>query len=398
MKINIKNIFLGGVAAMSVFVAACGNEEVNESTESGTSEETSTEETIKIGTIWEQSGGGSAYGLSQLNAQRMAVDEINENGGVLGRQLEIVDIDTQTDNAEAALAATAHATENNVVAIFGPSFAGAFQAAQPIAEQYEVPLISSSVTVNNVNVQADESIFEYSWRTSTSNDVQSAALVKYVEESLGAKKAVILADNSTDYGKGWTEEIQNAMSDEPVAIENYTGGQTDFSATLTKIQGMDFDVLYVPGYLEEQGPIVRQAREMGITQPIAGSNGFGNPTIYELAGAENMVDIYYPTEFFIEGEDEETVAFRDKYTSQYDNEPDMFAGLAYDNVYILAEAIERAGSAEPKAVNIELANTQNFEGITGAISFDEKHDAIKSTSIVEIQDGKPVGVHAVEVN
>lgn len=395
MNQSLKKVFVSGIAAVSMMLGACGNGNAADEAEGNVIPD---EEPIRIGTIWELTGHGSAYGLSQANAAQMAVDEINAAGGVLGRDLELVNYDSKTDDAEASILATRLPTNDGVIAIFGPSYTGGFLASIPAGNLYKVPFLNSSVTQEDVTLDENGEVFPYVWRTSTPNSIQAAGLTEFATNTLGAQKGIILADNSTDYGTSWSAEFENRFEGEIVSIENFSTDQTDFSATLTKINGMDFDVMFIPGYYEQLGPIVKQAREMGIDAPILGSNGFGNPIIYELAGAENMTDIYYPTEFFIEGDDIEVVAFREAYNAKFDNESDMFAGIAYDNVFILAEAIERAGVADSVKINEELANTRNFEGITGTISFDEEHNPIKATPVVEIQDGGPVKVHAVETN
>ncbi len=395
MKKQIKAIVVIVMAAASLFMAACGNGETSGGEAASQGNVNAEEETIKLGTIWEMSGHGAAYGASQANAVKMAVEEINGEGGVLGRDLELIEYDSKSDDTEAAQLTTRLIAEDNVIAVLGPSYTGGFRAAMPVADQYQVPLFSSSVSDDEVAVSDSGEILPYTWRTATPSSKQTEGLTQFASEELGAEKAIILADNSTDYGKSWSEGFQEHFEGEIVAVENFTTDQTDFSANLTKIQGMDFDVIFIPGYYEQLGPIVKQAREVGVDQPIVGSNGFANPIINELAGSENMTDIYYPTEFFIEGDDTETVTFREKYTEKYPNEPDHLAGLAYDMVYIIAEAIERAGAADSVAVNEELANT-DFEGLTGKMAFDEIHDPIKSVEVVEIQDGVPVGVHEVD--
>ena len=161
---------------------------------------------------------------------------------------------------------------------------------------------------------------------------------------------------------------------------------------------MDFDVLYVPGYYEQAGPIVKQAREMGIDQPILGPDGFGNTKVFELAGTENMNDVYYTSHFVVESDDPAIQEFVANYKEFTGNDPDMFTGLAYDAVMVVKEAIERANSMDKEEINAELEKTENFVGITGTFSFDGKHDPVKTVSIIEVQDGVPINVHEVDPN
>src|SRR5699024_4111316 len=238
----------------------------------------------------------------------------------------------------------------------------------------------------------------YVWLTSFTNSYQGSALGQFANDELNAKKAVILSDNSSDYAIGLTETFGTIFDGEIVASENFSEGETDFSAVLTNIKDLDFDVRYVPGYYEEAGPIIKQSREMGLKQPILGPDGMGNEILRDLAGAENMNDIYYTSHFVVTSEDPAVQDFVSNYKDQFNIEADMFTGLAYDSVYVLKEAIENAESSDPKEVNEALKDITDFPGITGTFSFDEKHDPVKTVNIIEIQDNEEVGVYEVDPN
>src|SRR5699024_5384007 len=249
---NIKGIILG-IAAMMVIIAGCGNGATNDSDG----------DTIKIGSMFELTGAAAAYGTSMNNAVHMAVDEINEAGGIDGKQVEVVEYDTKTDETEATSITTRLGTRDNVAAIIGPATTGSMQAAIPSANAAEVPIMSPTATDDGVLTASDGSVHPDAWRTSFTNSFQGSALAQFANNELNAKKAVILSDNSSDYAIGLTETFKEVFNGEIVASENFSEGETDFSAVLTNIKGVDFDVLYVPGYYEEAGPIIKQAREMG---------------------------------------------------------------------------------------------------------------------------------------
>ncbi len=387
MKKYVKGLFFSLVVLMVVIVAGCSN---GESADEG--------DTIKIGSMFELTGSAAAYGTSMNNAVSMAVDEINDAGGIDGRTIEIVEYDTKTDETEAASLTTRLGTRDQVSAIIGPATTGSMQAAIPNANNAEIPIMSPTATDDGVLTADDGSVHSYAWRTSFTNSFQGSALAQFANDELDASKAAILSDNSSDYAIGLTETFTEIFEGDIVAAENFSEGETDFSAVLTNIKDIDFDVLYVPGYYEEAGPIIKQAREMGIEQPILGPDGMGNEILRELAGAENMNDVYYTSHFVVTSDDPDVQEFVKNYQEEFGIEADMFTGLAYDSVYVIKDAIEEAGSADPQAVNEALTNVTDFPGITGTFSFDEMHDPIKTVNIIEIQDNEEAGVYEIDPN
>lgn len=386
----MKRFVQGAMVVAAGLMVACSNGKTDSTTADADSENV-----IRIGSMFELTGAAAEYGISMNDAVKMAVAEINDAGGVDGKTIEIIERDIASDEAQASQAALSLVADENVSTIIGPALTGTFQAAIPAANQYEVPIISPSATDDGVLQDDNGNVHPYAFRTSFTNSFQGGALAQFANENLNASKAVVFGDNSSDYAQGLTQTFQDAFVGEIVAIENFTSDQTDFSATLTNIANMNFDVLYLPGYYEQAGPIVKQAREMGIDQPIIGPDGLGNTRMVDLAGTENMNDVYYTSHFVVESDDPAVQEFVQNYKDFTGNDPDMFTGLAYDAVYITKEAIERAGSSDPVAVNAEIEKTENFAGITGTYSFDEKHDPVKTVSIIKIQKGKPVDIFEV---
>lgn len=385
MRKNMKRMFAAAAVAAG-FLAGCSNGNGADG------------DVIKIGSMFELTGPAAAYGTSMNYAVQMAVEEINEAGGIDGKQVEIVEYDTKTDETEAASLTTRLGTRDKVTAIIGPATTGSMQAAIPSANAAEVPIISPTATDDEVLTAEDGSVHPYAWRTSFTNSFQGSSLAIFANDQLNAEKAVILSDNSSDYAIGLSNTFMEVFKGEIVATENFSEGETDFSAILTNIKDLDFDVLYVPGYYEEAGPIIKQARQMGIDQPILGPDGMGNEILRELAGAENMNDVYYTSHFVVTSEDPKVQDFVKTYKEKFGIEADMFTGLAYDSVYVVKEAIEKAGSADPAAVNEALSDITDFPGITGTFSFDEKHDPVKTVSIIEIQNNEEANVYDVDPN
>ncbi len=387
---------VGGLLAGAALLAACGNEG------SGTNVQDDAfydeRETIVIGSLYANSGAYSAYGQPQTNAVQLAFEEINAAGGIKGKQIELVEYDYSSDEQEASSLSTRLATEDEVNIIIGPDTSGSSLAALQQAAQYNIPLLSPSASLDSFTLDSSGEVVDTAWRIAYSDSYQGEALATFAAEEFGATKAAILGDNSSDYAVGLVNTFETTFAGDIVIKENFTADETDFSAVLTNIAGQDFDVLFVPGYYEQAGPIIKQAREMGITQPILGPDGFGNNQLYELAGKANLNDVYYTTQFSSLSEEAHVQDFLAKYEEKFGQPADMFAAMAYDAAYVVKEAIERADSVAPSAINAELGNTSNFTGVTGTFSFDALHNPVKSVTIVEVQGGEDVGVIEITAN
>lgn len=379
----MKKKLLMGLA--SVFVlAACGN--------GATTEES---DTIKLGGNFELSGGASAYGTLMDQGIKMAVAEQNAADGLLGKEIEYVSYDNKSEPSESTSVATRLATEDNVVAILGPATTGAANAQSPAVTRAKVPAILPAATGDSVTMDGD-SVLEYVFRVCFQDSFQGKALAEFAQTDLQATKAVILVDNSTDYAIGLSDAFKETFEGEIVAEENFTAGDTDFKAILTNIAKMDYDVIFLPGYYEEGGLIIKQAREMGITQPILGPDGFANSTLVELAGADNVDNVFYASHFTPNSEDPKVQEFLAAFEAEYGKPADSFAALAYDAAQLVFDAIQTADSTDPQAITDALAATEDFEGVTGTFSFDENHNPIKSAFVIELQDGVEVGNSVVE--
>lgn len=377
-KIMKKRLVMG-IAALSLLATACGTGSGSDADE------------IKIGSMFEKTGDVSAYGTAEANAVNLAVKEINENGGILDKQINLSEYDTKSDNTEAASVATKLATQDEVTVIVGPATTGAVKASTPAVTRAGVSLVTPSGTDDSLTVDESGKVQPNIFRTSFQDSFQGIALAEFATSELNAEKALIIGDSSSDYALGLTDAFEGAFDGEIVAEENFTADDTDFSAILTRIKDLDFDFIYLPGYYNQAGLLIKQAREMGITQPILGADGFGNQALLELAGVDNVDDVYYSAHYSPNSEDAQVQEFIAAYEEEYGNEPDMFAALAYDTVYLVAQAIEEAEETTPEAVTEALENITDFDGVTGTFSFDEDHNPVKSTLVIELQDGVEVG-------
>ena len=360
------------------------------------------ENEIRIGINYELSGAVATYGQSSVDGIMMAIDEINAAGGINGKTIVPVKYDNKSEPAEATTLANKLMTQDKVLAILGPATSGSFKAEIPVAEKNKVPVITGSATADDVTVDLEDGqvvynddgsikgLKEYAFRICFSDSYQGSAMAAFASENLSAAKAVIIKDTSSDYGKGLAANFFATFTEkggEVVAEEAYVSGNTDFNGILTKIKGMDFDVIYIPGYYQEAGLIIKQARAQGITAPILGADGFDSPTLAELAGADALNDVYYTNHYSSLDKDPLVTQFIADYNAKYGKEPDAFNALGYDLAKFVCDGISRCETLDSESLKEALASTENFVGVTGSFSVDEKHNPVKSIVVIGLKDG-----------
>lgn len=347
---------------------------------------------IKVGLNYELSGGVATYGQSLTGGIELALEEINKAGGVLGKQLEEVKVDNKSDNAESANVATRLITRDKVVAVLGAATSGNTKAAATAATQNKVPLISGSATAEDVTVDSNGKVRDFVFKTCFSDSFQGVMMSNFAFTDLGLKKTAILVDAASDYSKGLTKNFKDTytkLGGQVVSEESYQTGEKDFKAVLTNIKAKNPEVLYVPGYYEEVGLVIRQARELGLNVPILGGDGFESPKLAELAGKDALNKVYYTTAYSSMDTTPEVAKFREAFKSKYGKEPDAFNALGYDLAYFLVDGLKRAGSADPVKLKDALAATKDFKGVTGTFSVDKTHNPVKSVTIIEMKNGVP---------
>ena len=376
-------------------LTACGAKD--ESSNSGNS---SGGDTIKIGLNLELSGNVASYGTGIAKGAELAIKEINDAGGIDGKKIETVKIDNKSENSEATSAAMKLATQEKVVAQIGSATSGNTVAAVQVANQNKMPIISPSGTSPTVTVNDDGSVNEYAFRTCFIDPFQGKIAANFASNDLKAENVAIFSDSSSDYAKGLAEAFKKqieANGGKVVAEESYVAKDTDFKSTLTRLKSKNPDFIYVPGYYEEVGLIVKQARSTGIEAPMMGGDGWDSPKIIELAGADALNNTYFTNHYSAEDPDEKIQKFVKAFkTANDDKSPDAFNALGYDSVYWLKDAIERAGSTKGEDIQKALADTKDLSLVTGTFSVDKEHNTIKSATVLEFKDGKQVFKTKVE--
>lgn len=350
-------------------------------------------DTIKIGINLELSGGTASYGQSEDKAIDLAVEEINDDGGIDGKKIELVKVDNKSDAGEATSGAIKLITKDKVVAIIGAATSGNTVAQVEVAGKNKVPLISPSGTSTTVTVTDKGKLNEFAFRTAFIDPFQGTVAANFAANELKVKNVAIYADNSSDYAKGLAASFKKdfeAAGGKIVAQESYVAKDTDFRSTLTSLKSKNPDFIFIPGYYEEVGLIVKQAREMGITVPLMGADGWDSPDIVDLAGADALNNTYIITAYSSEDPDGKAKAFSDKFNEKYGEAPNSFHALGYDTVYLLKDAIERADSTDGTKIKEALEATDNLDLVTGLYSMDENHHPVKSATIIEFVDGEQV--------
>lgn len=348
-------------------------------------------DTIKVGANLEMTGGSASYGISSKNAIELAFEEINEKGGINGKQLELVVADNKSEAAEATNAMQKLVSQDNVVAVIGPNLSSSVIAASAINNGAKVLDIAPMATNPYVTVdQASGKTKEFNYRTCFIDPFQGTVMAKFATAELGVGNAAILIDNSSDYAKGLAQFFKENFVKEGGAVtaeESYLQKDTDFKATLTKIKATNPDFLYVPGYYQEVGLIVKQARELGMNMPIAGGDGWDSAKMPEIAGAAALNNTYFSSLYSPEDSSDINKNFVAAYEKAYGQKPDVFAALSYDSALLVAEAIKNAGSTEPAKISEAMAKINGFSGVSGSVTFDDKHNPVKSAVILEYKDG-----------
>ncbi|MGB9859989.1 MAG: ABC transporter substrate-binding protein, partial [Moorellaceae bacterium] len=344
---------------------------------------------IKIGLNAELTGGIPVVGQSCRNAATMAVEEVNQAGGleIAGTKYKVtLIVEDNEDKAESAAAAAQKLiNQDRVLAMVGPNASRNAIPAAAVAENAKVPM----VTPWSTNPKTTEGK-RYVFRACFIDDFQGQVAAKFALEKLGAKKAAVLFDVASEYNKGIAEIFKKSFESEGgqvVAFETYTTGDKDFSSQLTKIKEANPEVLFLPNYYSEVPLQVEQARKLGYKGQIIGSDSWGSPEIIKLGG-QNMEGLFFSTHYAPDIATPTAQKFIKAYQEKYQSTPDDVAALTYDALGILFQAIKTAGKIDREAVREALAQITRYEGVTGTMQFKGTGDPIKSAVIIKIENGK----------
>ncbi len=381
MNKNIKLLFSAMMICLLVILAACGNDtkdtggQANESNSDGPVK-------AKVGVISYLTGSGASYGEAITNGLKLANEELKAAGEV---DIELKIEDSAGKQEEALTAAQKLMNSDNVDAIIGPTLSTEMFVVGPEAELNGVTILGTSNTAEGVPQLGD-----YVFRNSIPETMAIPAAVEKALEKYDVKKVAILYGNDDVFTKAGYDVMKQVAEDknlEVVTTETFQLNQSDYKPLLTKIKNLEPDLILASALYNEGAVILDQARKMGLDVPFVGGNGFNSPEVITIAGdASNGLIVATP--WFAQKDDEKVKSFVEKYKAAYGVEPDQFAAQAYDGLYLIAEAIKNAGTNDRDAIRDALAEVKGFEGVLGAMSFDEEGDIVMDPTVLIIEGNK----------
>ena len=372
--------FVTAVAAVLVFFVGCAKKESDH---------------FVIGGIFPLSGPVAVYGNEARNGVELAVLEINAVGGIGGKQIKLISEDDEGNPEKTVNVYKKLTTKDGVKVIIGSLTSGATAAITSLAQAQKVVLLAPAATLPSITDAGD-----FIFRACFIDPFQGTVGGKFTAENLGKKRAAVLYNITNDYSVGLYENFKIAFEKAGgslCAAESYSDGDKDYRAQLTKIKNAAPDVVYLPDYYGTVAVIAKQLREQGIDTAMVGGDGWGG--LMENAGDE-VVNGFYSDHYAADSTDEKVTQFVDSYKKMYKTTPVSFAALAYDCVYLLKDAAERASSASDTTSLKEALEKTNGSYVTGNLTFDKKHNPIKSAVMMEIvkKDGKLTAVYKAAVN
>lgn len=380
--INKKSLIavLAAVSMLGAVFTGCGSKPAADSNE------------IKIGGNFELTGGIANFGKQTVNGIQLAFKQVNAAGGVLGKKLVLVTADNKSEPSEATNAITKLIKQDKVSVVMGPVASSNVLATLQVGQDSKVPVLTATGTNSKITVDNGK-VRPFAFRGCFIDPFQGSVMANFATKTLKAKTAVIYVDSSSDYSKGLSESFEAQFVKNGgviVAKEAFLQKDQDFKATLTKIKVANADTVFIPAYYEEVGKIAKQAREIGITVPLIGTDGMDDPKLVEIAGADALNNTYFSNHYSAQDTDPRIQKFVAEYKAEYGQEPSALAALGYDSALMVIDAIKRANSTDPSKVRDALEQTKDLQGVTGVITLDSDHNPIKSGVVIEMKDGKQV--------
>lgn len=366
---------LAALAALTLWIAGCRK---GPATATGAAP-------IKIGEVAALTGSSAGLGQYTHRGVLMAVEEINASGGLLGRPVALIAEDTRSAAGETASATRKLINRDKVLAMVGEGASGRCLEGAQIAQQFRTPVVTPCATSPKVTAVGDE-IF----RVCFSDPFQGQVMARFCLRQLRARRVGLLVDGASEYSVGLAEFFRREFQSAGgliVGEQRFTSGEKDFHGPLTALKAAGCEALFAPCYYGDAGLILLQARQLGITQPLLGGDGWEAPELVEIAGAA-AEGACFPVHFAAHGNDPRAEEFAKRFTARHGGPPTGVSALGYDALQVIAEAIRRAGRAEREPVRAALAGMRDFPGVTGVITMDADRNARKPASIIEVRRGR----------
>ena len=340
---------------------------------------------IKIGEVGSMTGTEATFGTSSHNGIQLATDEVNAAGGIKGKQLQVIALDDQGKPEEAATAATRLISSERVAALLGEVASTRSLFMAPKAQAANTPMVSPSSTNEKVTQVGD-----YIFRACFIDPFQGYVMARFATDTLKFKTAAILRDVRNDYSVGLAKvfnENFTKMGGQIVDSQSYSSGDVDFKAQLTNIKAAKPQALYVPGYYTDVGLIARQAREVGLTVPMLGGDGWDSEKLYEIGGAA-LEGSFFSNHYSVDDPSPRIQEFVARFKKAYGGQvPDSLAAQAYDAAGMLYDAMKRAKDLTGPSIREALAQTKDYKGVTGDITMDEHRNATKPAVVLKVGKG-----------
>lgn len=333
-------------------------------------------DTVKIGFMGALTGDVAMFGKPTLEGMKIAADEVNASGGINGKKIEIVEADNRGDKQEGASVAQKLISRDNVVAILGDPTTGISKVVAPIAQKAQVVLLSAGATGPGLVEVGD-----YIFRNTLLDSVAIPACIDYFAKELKYKKVAIVTSDNNDYSVGLSQTFRDAAKGkgiEIVADEKVKDGDKDFSAQVTNIKAKKPDVIFYSGYYTEAALIMKEARKQGIKANMFGGDGLFSPEFIKLGG-DAVEGSMSALGFSPEQATPETAKFIESFKKKFNGAlPGLFDAQGYDGLMMLADAMKRANSSDPKVFKAALAQTKDFKGVSGTITIRANREPIKT--------------------
>lgn len=367
--------FLLGASLTVGLLSGCGSGAAgNAPSASGSGSGTSSADKIVIGGIFDTSGNYTPYDQPAANGFQLAIDEINANGGIDGKQVDYKFINGQSSVTENSNAATKLIEQEKVSVIAGNCVTDDVLAGGTVAQDDGVPYITVGATLPDL----PDRIGDCFYLACYGDNVQAYASAEYAYNELGARTAYVLEDSTSEYTQALSKYFQKHFTElggKIVLADTYDeNGYTDFSAEISKVNALETkpDVLFFASFTDQGGIMLKQFRAKGVDMPVLSGDGFDDTSIAQVAGsaADNA---YYTTHVDYTSADPKVTAFVENYTKKYGKAPEnAFAALGYDTVYLIKYAIENYanGDYSPESIKKAIGQVQGFKGITGTISYE----------------------------
>ncbi|QTX05779.1 ABC transporter substrate-binding protein [Agromyces archimandritae] len=348
---------------------------------SGTGAECTIEAAVPIGAAFSLTGAAAQYGESQKNALELAADELNATGGVT---YELAIEDDETDPKQAIQLFDGFVADGTSI-VLGPTLSNTAKQADPVAQDGGLPVLGISNTAGGIT-----EIGDYIFRDSLTEEAVIPQTVAAATEKYGLKNVVVMYSNDDAFTESGYQAFADALESEGVEVAEtitFSKADTDFRALLDKAKGHNPDAIVVSALVEAAVPLVTQARELGIEQPIIGGNGFNAPALIEGAGdaAEGVV---VGAAWNSASDNEQNLAFIDAYTEKFGKAPDQFAAQAYAGLQIIDAAVRANCSGERDDIKDGLTGISDVPTVLGDVSLDENRDAVHEALVQIVEGGK----------